>query len=206
MLIAQRWILACIRNRTFFSLDELNAAIAELLEKLNETPFQKLERCRRSAFEELDRPALKLLPGFRYERADWEKGKVHVDYHVEFDDRFYSVPCALIGAHVEVRATTSVVEVLLRGQRVASHTRAARAAKDSSSRAKRTSPSDTPTTASGRPSACSAGRSRFRTGQHREDSRKPRPTSSSTARRLNHVASLLARWPLRITGSVCPPP
>ena len=123
VLIAQRWILACIRNRTFFSLDELNAAIAELLEKLNETPFQKLEGCRRSAFEELDRPALKPLPGFRYERADWEKGKVHIDYHVEFDDRFYSVPCALIGAHVEVRATTSVVEVLFRGQRVASHAR-----------------------------------------------------------------------------------
>ena len=123
VLLAQRWILACLRNRTFFSLDELNAAIADRLEKLNETPFQKLEGCRRSAFEELDRPALKPLPGRRFESTDWQKGKVHVDYHVEFADRFYSVPCALIGAHVEVRATTSTVEILFRGQRVASHVR-----------------------------------------------------------------------------------
>ena len=123
VLIAQRWILACLRNRTFFSLDELNEAIAALLEKLNARPFQKLEGCRRSAFEALDRPALKPLPGHRYERADWEKGKVHVDYHVEFDDRFYSVPCSLIGARVEIRATTAVVEILFRGQRVASHLR-----------------------------------------------------------------------------------
>lgn len=123
VLLAQRWILACLRNRTFFSLDELNAAIAELLEKLNATPFQKLEGCRRSAFEELDRPALKSLPGQRFENTDWQKGKVHVDYHVEFADRFYSVPCSLIGAHVEVRATSSIVEILFRGQRVASHVR-----------------------------------------------------------------------------------
>ena len=123
VLIAQRWILACLRNRTFFSLDELNEAIAERLEKLNTTPFQKLEGCRRSAFEELDRPALKPLPGHRYERADWEKGKVHVDYHVHFEHRFYSAPCALIGAYVEVRATTAIVEILFRGERVASHAR-----------------------------------------------------------------------------------
>ncbi len=123
VLIAQRWILACLRNRTFFSLDELNEAIAELLEKLNARPFQKLQGCRRSAFEELDRPALRPLPGRRYERADWEKGKVHIDYHVEFEERFYSVPCALIGAAIEVRATATTVEILFRRQRVASHVR-----------------------------------------------------------------------------------
>jgi transposase len=123
VLIAQRWILAGLRNRTFFSLDELNEAIAERLERLNATPFQKLEGCRRSAFDALDRPALKPLPGHRFETSEWEKGKVHIDYHVEFDDRLYSVPCALIGAHVEVRATTGVVEILFRGQRVASHVR-----------------------------------------------------------------------------------
>ncbi|WP_394829296.1 Mu transposase domain-containing protein [Pendulispora albinea] len=123
MLVAQRWVLACLRNRTFFSLDELNAAIGELLEKLNAKPFQKLEGCRRSAFESLDRPALKPLPAHRYERSEWEKHKVHVDYHVEFDHRFYSVSCTLIGALVEVRATSSTVEILFRGQRVASHPR-----------------------------------------------------------------------------------
>jgi len=123
VLIAQRWILASLRHRTFFSLDELNAAIAELLERLNTKPFQKLEGCRRSAFEELDRPALKALPGGRYERSEWGKSKVHVDYHVQFDDRFYSVPCALIGAQVEARATANTVEILFRGQRVASHAR-----------------------------------------------------------------------------------
>ena len=123
VLIAQRWILACLRHRTFFSLDELNEAIGELLERLNTRPFQKLEGCRRSAFEQLDRPALKPLPGRRYEQSEWEKGKVHIDYHVEFEGRFYSVPCALIGARVEVRATTSVVEVLFRRVRVASHVR-----------------------------------------------------------------------------------
>ncbi|CAN5357270.1 IS21-like element ISPsy14 family transposase [soil metagenome] len=123
VLIAQRWILACLRNCTFFSIDSLNEAIAELLEKLNAKPFQKLDGCRRSAFEQLDRPALKPLPGHRYERSDWEKCKVHIDYHVEFDDRFYSAPCALIGARVEVRATTATVEILFRGQRVASHER-----------------------------------------------------------------------------------
>src|SRR5277367_6072071 len=90
VLIAQRWILACLRDRQFFSLEELNYAIAELLERLNTRPFQKLEGCRRSAFERLDRPAMKPLPARRYELADWGKARVNVDYHVAFEDRFYS--------------------------------------------------------------------------------------------------------------------
>jgi transposase len=123
VLVAQRWILASLRNRTFFSIDDLNAAIAELLEQLNTRPFQKLQGCRRSAFESIDRPAMKPLPSTRYERADWKKAKVNVDYHVAFDDRFYSVPHALVGARVEVRATASTVELLHHGVRVASHRR-----------------------------------------------------------------------------------
>ena len=123
VLVAQRWILACLRHRTFYRLDDLNAAIAELLERLNGRPFQKLEGCRRSAFEGLDRPAMKPLPPTRYERADWKKAKVNVDYHVAFDDRFYSVPHALVGARVEVRATASTVELLHGNVRVASHRR-----------------------------------------------------------------------------------
>jgi transposase len=121
--IAQRWILACLRNRTFFSLDELNAAIAELLERLNARPFQKLEGCRRSAFESIDRPAMKPLASSRYELAEWKGAKVSIDYHVEYDGRLYSVPHAMIGAQVQVRATALVVEILHGNKRVVAHAR-----------------------------------------------------------------------------------
>jgi transposase len=123
VLLAQRWILACLRNRTFFGLDELNAAIAELLEKLNTRPFKKLDGCRRSAFEALDRPALRPLPQARWELARWKKAKVNIDYHVDHEARLYSVPHALVGDYVELRATSAVVEVFHRGRRVASHAR-----------------------------------------------------------------------------------
>jgi hypothetical protein len=113
VLVAQRWILAILRNRTFFSLAELNEAIRELLERLNTRPFKKLEGCRRSAFESIDRPAMEPLPTLRFERGEWKKAKVNVDYHVAFDDRCYSAPCTLTGAKVEIRATSRVVEVIL---------------------------------------------------------------------------------------------
>ncbi len=123
VLIVQRWILARLRNRKFFSLAELNAAIAELLEELNTRPFQKLEGCRRSAFESIDRPAMRPLPAKRFEQGEWKKAKVNVDYHVDFEHRHYSVPCTLIGAHVEIRATLSTLEVFHDRERVASHSR-----------------------------------------------------------------------------------
>ena len=123
VLVAQRWILACIRNRTFFSLDELNEAIAELLERLNTRPFQKLEGCRRSAFESIDRPAMRPLPRSRYVLAHWKDAKVDIDYHVSYDDRLYSVHYSLVGAEVEVRATTMTVEILHGGATVATHRR-----------------------------------------------------------------------------------
>ncbi len=123
VLVAQRWILACLRNRTFFSLDELNVAIAELVEKLNARPFKKLDGCRRSAFEALDRPALRPLPATRWELAHWKKAKVNIDYHVEHDGRLYSVPHALVGEHVDLRVTSAVVEVFHRARRIASHAR-----------------------------------------------------------------------------------
>jgi transposase len=124
VLIAQRWILACLRNRRFFSLEELNAAIWELLEKLNTRPFQKLEGCRRSAFDRLDRPAMRPLPTRRYEMGAWKLGVgVNIDYHIEYDHRLYSVPCALIHGRVDVRATATVVEVWHGGERVTSHER-----------------------------------------------------------------------------------
>jgi transposase len=123
VLVAQRWILARLRNRTFFSIEELNVAIAELLEELNTRPFQKLEGCRRSAFETLDRPAMKALPPSRYVVADWKEARANIDYHVDYDHRLYSVPCALIREYVWLRVTATTVEAFFRGQRVASHAR-----------------------------------------------------------------------------------
>jgi len=121
--IVQRWILARLRNVTFFSLEDLNAAIAELLEDLNARPFQKLEGCRRSVFEQTDQPALQPLPSHRFEPSTWKKAKVHIDHHVEYDARYYSASHTLVGATLWVRATVSMVELLLDGQRVASHPR-----------------------------------------------------------------------------------
>jgi transposase len=124
VLLAQRWILACLRNRQFFSLEELNAAIRELLERLNTRPFQKLEGCRRSAFETLDRPAMKPLPSRRYELGEWKlKVGVNLDHHLAYDHRYYSVPSELIGAKVDVRATATLVEVWHEGVRITSHER-----------------------------------------------------------------------------------
>lgn len=123
VLIVQRWILAALRNRTFFSLAELNVAIRELVDRLNARPFKRLDGCRRATFELLDRPAMRPLPACRYELAEWRHAKVHIDYCVTFDHRHYSVPYALVGESVDIRATASVVEVLHRGARVASHPR-----------------------------------------------------------------------------------
>lgn len=124
VLLAQRWILACIRNRRFFSLEELNAAIWQLCERLNDRPFQKLEGCRRTAFEALDRPAMKPLPARRYELGEWKLGVgVNVDYHVAFDGRYYSVPCELLQEKVDLRVTAAVIEVFRGGVRVTSHER-----------------------------------------------------------------------------------
>ena len=121
--VVERWILARLRHRTFFSLAELNAAIAELLVELNERPFQGRTESRRDLFEALDRPALKALPQDDYEYAEWRKAKPGIDYHVEVDKRFYSVPHALVGQVLELRITATTVEVMHKGKRVASHAR-----------------------------------------------------------------------------------
>ena len=123
VLVVERWILAALRRRSFFSLGELNGAIRALLEPLNTRPFKKLPGCRRTRFEELDRPALKPLPTQPYVFAEWKKARVHVDYHVAVDGHYYSVPYALIKKAVEVRFTRHTVECFYRGQRVASHRR-----------------------------------------------------------------------------------
>jgi len=123
VLVVERWILAALRHRQFFSLRELNAAISELLVKLNERPFRKLPGCRRDHFEQLDRPALQPLPAEPYVYAEWKKARVHIDYHVAVDGHYYSVPHALIKKAIEVRITRNTIECFHRGNRVASHRR-----------------------------------------------------------------------------------
>lgn len=119
--VVERWILARLRHRRFYSLAELNAAIAELLAGLNERAFKKLPGSRRSAFEALDRPALRPLPGTRYEVARFKPVRVNIDYHVEIERHYYSVPHALVRQPLEARITRQTVELLHRGRRVASH-------------------------------------------------------------------------------------
>jgi transposase len=121
--VAERWILASLRNRTFFSLGEANVSIAELLTQLNDRPFQKLPGSRREMFETLEKSTLKQLPAQPYTYAEWEKAKVHIDYHVEVDGHYYSVPYQLIKQRLHVRVTAHTVECFLKGQRVASHRR-----------------------------------------------------------------------------------
>ncbi|MCC7390193.1 MAG: IS21 family transposase [Phycisphaerales bacterium] len=123
VLVAERWILAALRNRTFFSLAEANRAIAERVAWLNDRPFKKLEGSRSSLFAELDRPALRPLPATPYEYAVWKAAKVSIDYHVELDRHYYSVPYSLTGERVDIRASARTVEVYARGRRVASHPR-----------------------------------------------------------------------------------
>jgi transposase len=123
VLVAQRWILAALRHRTFYHLAELNAAIAELLLKLNDRVMRHVKESRRSLYERLDRLALKPLPTTPYEYADWKLVKVNIDYHVSFDDHFYSLPYTLIGETLWCRASHRTVELLHKGKRVASHPR-----------------------------------------------------------------------------------
>jgi transposase len=123
VLIAQRFILASLRKRTFFSLEEANAAIRERLALLNLRPFKKLPGCRQSRFDELDRPAMLPLPASSYQFAEWKKARVHIDYHVELAGHFYSVPHRLVKEQVEIRYTQTTVECIFRGKRVASHPR-----------------------------------------------------------------------------------
>ena len=120
------WILARLRKRTFFSLAELNAAIAEQLVSYNRRAFQQRPGSRESLFEELDRPALKPLPARRYEYAQWRKARAHVDYHVSFEQHQYSVPYALVGKELDLRITSTTLEAFFKNKRVASHARSSR--------------------------------------------------------------------------------
>ena len=121
VLLVERWILARLRNRRFFSLAELNAAIRELLVELNARPFKKLPGCRREAFERLDRPALKPLPPSRMPIVRFKRARVNIDYHVELDGHYYSVPHRLVRTEVELRVSSTTVQAFAGQQRVAVH-------------------------------------------------------------------------------------
>ena len=121
--IVQRWILARLRKRTFFSLAELNRAIRLLLEDLNARPFKKMDSNRKALFESLDKPRLSPLPQRAYSYAEWKKARVHIDYHVEVLGHYYSVPYKLVGKSVDVRIAEQTIECFIRSNRVAAHVR-----------------------------------------------------------------------------------
>jgi transposase len=121
--IAQRWIIARLRDHKFFSLVVLNDTIRRLLDDFNTQAFQKLEGSRRSQYDEQERDKLIPLPQEAYRLASWSKAKVNIDYHVTVDKHHYSVPYRYVQKEVEVRRTESTVEVYCAGQRIAAHMR-----------------------------------------------------------------------------------
>ena len=121
--IVERWIVAALRHHRFYSVAEINEAIAELLERLNQRRFRKRDGTRASLFAELDRPALQPLPQERYRLAEWKSVRANIDYHVEIDRHYYSVPYQLVGQLLEARFTAGTVEIFHRGVRIASHLR-----------------------------------------------------------------------------------
>ena len=126
VLVAERWILARVRNQRFFSLEELNGRIAELLVDLNGRRMRVYGASRRELFERLDQPALKPLPDKRFMYGEWKSARVSIDYHLDVERHYYSVPHALVGEKLDVRVTATTVEVFHRGVRVASHVRSYR--------------------------------------------------------------------------------
>jgi transposase len=123
VLVVERWILAALRQRTFFSLTELNQAIRELLVRLNNRKFRKLDTTRAKLFESLERPALKALPVEPFPFAEWKTARVNIDYHIEIHRHYYSVPYQYVHEEVEARISETSIEVFLKGRRIATHAR-----------------------------------------------------------------------------------
>ncbi len=121
VLLVERWILAKLRHETFFTLAALNVRIRELLEQLNHKPFQKLPGSRRSQFEALDKPLLRALPSHRYHYVDIRRVKVNIDYHVEYERHYYSVPHQLVGKRLEVHASGNSVQVYSLDKLITTH-------------------------------------------------------------------------------------
>lgn len=121
--IIERWILARLRHHTFFSLHELNQCIKRLLVDVNNRPFKQLNGTRQQWFDDIDKPALRPLPKHRYEYTQIKQVKVNIDYHVQYDDRYYSVPHHLVGEKIELHAKSKTIEMYFHNKRVASHAR-----------------------------------------------------------------------------------
>lgn len=124
--VVQRWILARLRNRRFFSLAELNQAIRELVVQLNDRTMRGWGTTRRALYEQVDLPALLQLPSTLYEYSEWKRCRVNIDYHIEIDKHFYSVPFQLLRQEVEARITAKTIEIFHRGKLVAAHLRSLR--------------------------------------------------------------------------------
>jgi transposase len=125
VLLVQRWILARLRNRRFFTLEELNAAIAEEVTRLNARVSRHLGASRQQIFEAIERPAMSALPSMPYVHAEWRRVSAGPDYHVRLEEHHYSVPYELIRQQLWARLTASTVEIFRTGKRVACHRRAA---------------------------------------------------------------------------------
>jgi transposase len=124
VLIVERWLLGRLRHRRFYSLGELNQAIAGMLAEINERrPLRRLGVTRRQLFEELDRPALGPLPAEPYLYAEWRIRRAGLDYHIDVDGHYYSVPHRFAREELEVRLTARAVEVFRKGERIAAHLR-----------------------------------------------------------------------------------
>jgi len=121
--LVQRWILAALRHRTFFSLDEVNEAIAGLLTRLNAKPFRKVSGSRASLFAELDKPALRPLPLIHYQYAEWRPVRLGMNYHMQIDEHYYSAPHQLRNEKLDARLTVSTIEFFHKSKRVAAHQR-----------------------------------------------------------------------------------
>jgi transposase len=123
VLLVERWILAALRHRTFIGLAALNQAIGELLQRLNHRKFRKLDTTRAELLERLDRPALKPLPAEPFIFGEWKEARVNIDYHVEIERHYYSVPYRLTRELVEARIRSATIEIFHNSRRVATHVR-----------------------------------------------------------------------------------
>jgi transposase len=124
--IVERWIMARLRHHTFFTLASLNQSIRLLLTDLNQRPFKKLPGSRLSQFEQLDQPVLRALPVQPYRYSEIKQARVHIDYHIEYEQHYYSVPHHLVKQLVEIQCSDQTVAVYYQGQRMASHARSYR--------------------------------------------------------------------------------